>query len=120
MEVSERYAISPDILRYYERIGLIPPVHRNSSGIHDYDELDLKRVDFIKFMRGAGLPVETLIEYMNLVKQGDKTVPARKEILKEQRGQVSIRLQELYKTLDLLDRKIKDYDRILLDREQDL
>jgi DNA-binding transcriptional MerR regulator len=95
-------------------------VHRNISGIRDYDELDLKRVDFVKCMRGAGLPVETLIGYMNLVKLGDKTVAARKEILKEQRVQVAIRLQELQKTLDLLDRKIKDYDRILLDREQDL
>jgi DNA-binding transcriptional MerR regulator len=95
-------------------------VHRNISGIRDYDELDLKRVDFVKCMRDAGLPVETLIEYIILVKLGDKTVAARKEILKEQRVQVAIRLQELQKTLELLDRKIKDHDHILLDREQDL
>ena len=37
-EVSRRYAISADTLRYYERIGLIPPVPRNKSGIRDYDE----------------------------------------------------------------------------------
>ena len=57
-EVSERYGISSDTLRYYERIGLILPINRNGSGIRDYNELDLRRVDFIKCMRGAGLPVE--------------------------------------------------------------
>jgi DNA-binding transcriptional MerR regulator len=36
-------------------------------------------------MRGAGLPIEVLIEYMKLVKQGEQTIEARKEILEEQR-----------------------------------
>jgi DNA-binding transcriptional MerR regulator len=77
-EVSERFGLSLDTLRYYERIGLIPPVHRTESGIRDYNELDLKRVDFIKCMRSAGLPVEVLIEYIRLVQQGDGTVEPRK------------------------------------------
>ena len=74
-----------DTLRYYERVGLIPPVNRNESGIRDYNELDLRRVDFIKCMRSAGLPIEVLIEYVALVQKGDKTIEARKEILIEQR-----------------------------------
>ena len=84
-EVSEKYGLSVDTLRYYERVGLIPPVHRNDGGIRDYNELDLRRVDFIKCMRGAGLPVEVLIEYIALVQRGDKTIEARREILIEQR-----------------------------------
>ena len=56
-EVSERYNISSDTLRYYERVGLIPPVNRNISGIRDYNELDIRRVEFIKCMRSAGLPI---------------------------------------------------------------
>ena len=84
MEVSEQYGISSDTLRYYERIGRIPPVHRNGSGMRDYGELDLRRVEFIKCMRSAGLPIEVLIEYIGLVQQGDQTIEARKEILVEQ------------------------------------
>ena len=61
-EVSERYGLSADTLRYYERVGLIPPVNRNGSGMRDYNELDIRRVEFIKCMRGAGLPIEVLIE----------------------------------------------------------
>ncbi len=117
-EVSERYGISPDTLRYYERIGLMWPVNRNSSGIRDYNELDLRRVEFIKCMRSAGLPVEVLIEYVALVQQGDKTIEARKEILKEQRELLVARMKEMQKTLDILDHKIEAYENAVLKKEK--
>jgi DNA-binding transcriptional MerR regulator len=117
-EVSERYGLSLDTLRYYERIGLIPPVHRNESGIRDYDELDLRRVDFIKCMRSAGLPVEVLIEYVRLVQKGDKTIEARKEILREQRKLLAARMNEMQKTIDILDHKIEVYENAVLKKEK--
>jgi MerR family transcriptional regulator, aldehyde-responsive regulator len=119
-EVSEKFGMSADTLRYYERVGLIPAVHRNEGGIRDYDELDLRRVDFIKCMRGAGLPVEVLIEYMGLVQQGDQTIEARKEILKEQRNLVVARMEEMQKTLDRLNYKIEVYEKALLKKEQEM
>jgi len=117
-EVSEQYNISSDTLRYYERIGLIPPVNRNDGGIRDYNELDLRRVEFIKCMRSAGLPVEVLIEYVALVQQGDKTIEARKEILKEQRELLIGRMQEMQKTLDILNHKIEVYEHAVLKKEK--
>jgi len=117
-EVSERYGISSDTLRYYERIGLIPPVNRNESGIRDYNELDLRRVEFIKCMRSAGLPIEVLIEYVGLVQQGDGTIKARKEILLEQREQLVTRMKEMQKTLDILDHKIEVYENAVLVKEK--
>ena len=119
-EVSEQYAITPDTLRYYERIGLLPSVNRTDSGIRDYDELDLRRVSFIKCMRSAGLPIEVLIEYFELVQQGDETIEARKTILIEQREQLLGRMKEMQETLDLLDYKIRVYENAVLKREQEL
>ena len=119
-EVSEQFGLSADTLRYYERVGLIPPVHRSEGGIRDYDELDLRRVDFIKCMRGAGLPIEVLIEYMGLVQQGDSTIEARKEILIEQRDLLAARLAEMQKTLDLLNHKVEVYEKALLKKEQEM
>ena len=101
-EVSERYSISQDTLRYYERIGLIPPVSRSESGIRDYNEIDVRRVEFIKCMRSAGLPIEVLIEYVGLVQQGDRTIETRKAILQEQRDLLAARMVEMQKTLDIL------------------
>jgi len=109
-EVSEQHGISADTLRYYERIGLIPTVNRTESGIRDYSEADISRVEFIKCMRSAGLPIEVLIEYIGLVQQGDKTIEARKEILKEQRVLLISRIKEMQQTLDMLNYKINMYE----------
>ena len=119
-EVSEQYGLSVDTLRYYERVGLIPPVNRSESGIRDYSELDLRRVDFIKCMRSAGLPIEVLIEYVALVQQGDQTIEARREILKEQRELLVTRMNEMQKTLDILDHKIEVYENALLKKEKEM
>ena len=106
-EVSERCGMSADTLRYYERIGLIPPVNRNESGIRDYNEIDLKRVEFVKCMRSAGLPIEVLIKYYGLVQQGDQTIEARKEILKEQRKQLVAKMAEMKKHWTYWTTKLK-------------
>ncbi len=119
-EVSERYQLSQDTLRSYERIGLIPPVQRSERGIRDYSELDLRRVEFIKCMRSAGLPIEVLTEYVALVQQGDRTIEARKEILIEQRNQLLARMAEMQKTLDILNYKISVYENTVLSREKGL
>ena len=119
-EVSEKFGMSADTLRYYERVGLIPPVHRNDGGIRDYDELDLKRVDFIKCMRSAGLPIEVLIEYVALVQKGDKTMDTRKEMLIEQRDLLVARMNEMQKTLDILNHKIEVYENAVLKKEKEM
>ena len=83
-EVSRVYQIPVDTLRYYERIGLLPPVNRNRSGFRDYTEENCSWVQFIKCMRAAGIPVEALADYVALFQQGDRTREARKQILIEQ------------------------------------
>ena len=120
MEVSEQFGLSSDTLRYYERVGLIPPVNRNGSGIRDYNELDLRRVEFIKCRRSAGLPIEVLIEYVALVQRGDKTIEARREILIEQRELLVARIKEMRKTLDILDHKIEVYEKAVLKNEKEM
>ena len=117
-EVSQKYGISADTLRYYERIGLIPPVPRNRSGIRDYDEASCGWVELMKCMRSAGVQIEALIEYVALYQQGDATLDARKELLKEQREQLLARMAEMQASLDRLDRKIVLYERGLMGRER--
>ena len=108
-ETAKKYDISADTLRYYERIGLIPPVPRTKSGIRDYDETSCGWVEFIKCMRGAGLQIEALIEYVALFQQGEATVGARKAILVEQREQLAERITQMQQTLERLDTKIAHY-----------
>lgn len=119
-EVSKRYKLNADTIRYYERIGLIPRVNRNKSGIRDFTEEDCRWVEFIKCMRGAGLSIGILTEYVNLFQEGSSTVKARKELLIEQRNQLADRIREMQETLDRLDRKIDGYEEIFLTKEEDL
>lgn len=84
-EVSEKYGISSDTLRYYERVGMIPPVERTEGGIRNYGEDDIKWVELVLCMRSAGLPIEAIIEYVRLSRLGDSTFKARLELLSEQR-----------------------------------
>jgi DNA-binding transcriptional MerR regulator len=119
-EVARKYDLSIDTLRYYERIGLIPPVKRSKGGVRDYDEIDCLAVSFIKCMRSAGIPIESLIEYMNLLSQGKETRETRKAILREQRELIAVRITEMRQTLENLDFKIANYDTIIAEAENKL
>lgn len=109
-EVSEKYGLSRDTLRYYERVGIIPPVHRTSGGLRDYTEEDCKWVELVKCMRSAGLSVEVLKEYVNLTQQGSQTFLKRRELLVQQREQLVAQMQVIQETIDRLDYKIAFYD----------
>lgn len=119
-EVSKKFDLSQDTLRYYERIGLLPSVTRNKSGIRDYSEEDCRWVEFIKCMRNAGLPIEVLIEYVTLFQQGEDTVAARKELLLEQRRQLVARMEDMQRTLERLTVKIDRYEQSVIVKEQEL
>ena len=116
-EVSKKYELSADTLRYYERIGLVPPVPRNKSGIRDYYTESCQWVELMKCMRSAGVQIEALIEYVALFQQGDETIGARKALLIEQRDQLVERMAEMQRSLDRLNDKIERYDQGLMTKE---
>lgn len=109
-EVSEKYAITQDTLRYYERVGVIPAVTRTSGGIRDYREEDLKWVELAVCMRNAGLPIESLIEYQRLYQAGDSTIPARLELLTGQMEVLQKQKEQIEETIDRLAYKISRYE----------
>ena len=119
-QVSQKYGLSQDTLRYYERIGIIPPVPRNKSGIRDYDEVSCSWIELMKCMRSSGVQIEALIEYVDLFRQGDATIGARKALLMEQRDQLVARMEEMQASLDLLNQKIDRYEQSMVSAERKL
>ena len=109
-EVSQRYELSQDTLRYYERVGMIPPVTRTVGGIRNYTQTDLNWVGLAKCMRSAGLPVEAMIEYVRLYQQGDATIPARLQLLVDQREALLDQRRQINETLNRLNYKISRYE----------
>ncbi len=119
-EVSKRYELSQDTLRYYERIGLIPNVNRNKSGIRDYTGEDCKWIEFVKCMRNAGLQIEVLTKYLELFQQGNSTHEERKGLLVKQRDRLARKIDEMQETLERLNYKIENYDQRLMAKELEL
>ena len=117
-EVAQQFDISADTLRYYERIGLLRPVARNASGIREYGESDLARIEFIKCLRGAGVSIEALTAYMRLLDEGDGTLAERKAILEQQRGLIQQRIDEMQAGLARLDYKIAHHEDLIVATEQ--
>lgn len=72
-EVAEKFDITTDTLRYYERIGLIPAVPRTASGIRDFDEITVKWLEFVLCFKKAGVPLESIVEYVKLAIEGEHT-----------------------------------------------
>ncbi|HWR07551.1 MerR family transcriptional regulator [Sporomusa sp.] len=119
-EVSQKYDISQDTLRYYERIGLIPRVNRNKSGIRDYTEENCNWVEFIKCMRDAGLSIEVLTEYVGMFQQGDTTIEARRELFVGQRKLLIKKVEDMQRTIERLDYKIAKFDQTIVEKEKEL
>ena len=109
-EVSEKYSLTADTIRYYEKEGLIPRVPRTKNGIRDFDEETCSWIEFIKCMRNAGLEIETLKKYVTLFKQGKRTIRERKLLLEEQRNKLLEKQKNINATLDRLNYKIKWYE----------
>ena len=109
-EVCEKYDITADSLRYYERVGVIPKVTRTSGGIRNYSEEDIKWVENAICMRSAGVPVEMIIEYVRLFQMGDETFEARCNLLKDARKKVEAARKKYDDELKRLNYKIAKYE----------
>lgn len=118
-QISQKYDLSTDTLRYYEKIGLLTNVPRTPTGIRNYDEATCRRIEFIKCMRNAGVEIEILIEYIHLFEKGKETVNARKALLEQQKEKLLEKQNNISITLDRLNYKINLYEEIISGKRKD-
>ncbi|EAD9019972.1 MerR family transcriptional regulator [Listeria monocytogenes] len=111
-QAADMFGLTVDTLRYYERVGVIPPVHRNESCYRDYKTSDLNWVYLVKNLRNAGLSVESLIEFATLaqLRETQNVEAAQKQVLVDQLKELDEKLAEMKKVRELLVYKIDSYD----------
>lgn len=107
-EVSKMFDITKDTLRYYEKQGLIGPI-KKTSGIRDYDDYNLRQIEFIKCMRTAFVPISVLKEYMDLYKKGKSTRRERMLLLGNQRNILEDNIKKMNNAYKKLNKKIDLY-----------
>ncbi|WP_251717274.1 MerR family transcriptional regulator [Lactobacillus agrestimuris] len=108
-QVSKKYDIKPDTLRYYERIGLLPTIPRKSNGNRYFNEGMQGWIEMIVCLRHSGVPVEKLIDYADMLRAGDSTLQAREDLLKEQLQELEGKKKDLNRSIDRLKHKISLY-----------
>lgn len=112
--ISEAAAVtglSPHTLRYYERSGLmLDPIDRASSTHRRYSDADLAWVQFLTRLRLTGMPIAAMRQYTDLVRRGDETVEARRELLVRHRIAVLHQLDDITASLAAIDIKIAIYE----------
>lgn len=109
-EVSKKYDISSDTLRYYERIGLIPQVPRKKNGNRYYTEGMQGWIEMIVCLRHSGVTVEALIDYAQMLQKGDSTLEAREALLREQLSLLEEKKFNLNRSINRLKHKISLYE----------
>lgn len=107
-EAADLLDMSPHTLRYYERIGLVT-VPRDGVGNRIYDDAAIRRLVFLSRMRLSGMAVRDLQHYVELVDEGEETVPERLEMLLEHRDTVRRQIAELTLSLAATEYKIATY-----------
>ena len=112
-EVSNMLNISQDTLRYYEKVGVIPPVPRTKSGLRNYGEEEINWIPHVTCLRKSGLPIKTMIDYLNLYLQGDSTYEQRLKLLHEQYDEILKQKKQLETSLNRLSKRIKYYNDLL-------
>ena len=108
-EVSEKLNISKHTLRYYEELGIIPPIERNEKGIRIYSEEDCKWVRVSQCMKKSGMSLKTIKQYVRLCSMGSQTKEKRLKLLIKEKDKLEEVIEAMNEGLELLKKKIKLY-----------
>lgn len=105
-EVSEKAGVSADNLRFYEKIGLLPPVPRKESGVREYDAEMLAYIIFVMQLKKTGMTLEALSAYIRLALQGRAAIRAQRAILEQTRETIVLKLMQLNECLAQIDLRL--------------
>lgn len=109
-QFSELTSLTAHTLRYYEKIGLLTNIARNSSGHRSYSKADISWVTFINRLKETGMPLEQILEYAHLRAEGETTFEQRRNLLQQHRDALKTRIENEQEHLRMLDRKIAYYE----------
>lgn len=104
-EMAKIIGVAPSTLRYYDKEGLLPFVERSGSGIRIFGEQDLNTLSIIHCLKQSGLSIKEIKSFIDMVQQGDETIDERLELFEKRRIILEKQIEEMQKTLKVLDYK---------------
>ena len=115
MQISEAATLcglTADTIRFYERSGLLPPIHRGPDGRRRFSQENIDWLTLLASLRSTGMPLSKMRQFAALYRAGDQTVPQRRQILLDHSDQLIQRRNALDRCEELLAHKLKLYDEI--------
>lgn len=117
-QISKMFNIPISTLRYYDNEGLFPHIKRESN-IRIFSDNEIEALRVIECLKKAGLEIKDIKEFMNLCKLGPSTYTQRKELLEKERTNLKLKIDNLNKSLDMLNFKCWYYDVAIQDGNED-
>lgn len=108
-QVAAKTGLSVHTLRYYERNGLLEPVHRATNGHRRYAATDVTRIEFLTRLRATGMPIRQMQQLTRLFYEHPEAISDRRAILEEHQRNVEQHIQELQHNLGAIQKKIRFY-----------
>ncbi|HIY92405.1 MerR family transcriptional regulator [Companilactobacillus sp. HBUAS56275] len=109
-QVAEKTGLSSYTLRYYDKEGLMPFVHRDGNGRREFTENDMDFVDLISCLKETGMSLKEIREFVNMSMEGNITLEQRLAMFKKQRDEVMRQIAQSEKYLEKLDHKVKYFE----------
>ncbi|MEJ6400833.1 MerR family transcriptional regulator [Nicoliella lavandulae] len=109
-KASEITKVPASTIRYYEKEHIIPYVDRNDSGIRDFDEHLIRRINFAKTMRAAGMEIDALKKYIYLFDKVKDSESDQLQLLKQQKEIMEEKRDDIQAAIDHLNYKIDHFN----------
>jgi DNA-binding transcriptional MerR regulator len=119
-QVAQQTGFSAHTLRYYERNGLLEPIHRSSSGHRRYSAEDITRIEFLTRLRATGMPIRQMQEFARLFRERPEAIAERRHILEAHEQQVQTHIDELTRNLEVIQWKIRHYKELEARQQSEL
>ncbi|MCM3571301.1 MerR family transcriptional regulator [Neobacillus mesonae] len=108
-EVAKELNLTVYTLRYYDKEGLIPFVERTSNGTRLFKESDINALKVIECLKSTGMPIKEIKTFIDWCSEGDSTLPQRYDMFMERKASVEAQMEELKKTMELIEHKCLYY-----------
>ena len=117
-QISEMFHLPISTLRYYDKEGLFPDIERQ-SGIRQFSEKEVEALRVIECLKGSGLEIKDIKQFMEWVREGSATYAQRKQLFEDRRAAVEEEMRQLEKTLAMIRFKCWYYETALRDGNED-
>jgi len=108
-EIAKLLNMTEHTVRYYTDMGLVPTLKRDKNGNRLFDEESRNWLIGIKNLRGSGMSIQAVKDYVNLCLQGESTIEIRYEIIIEQKKKLEEQLKEMKERFQYIEWKEKWY-----------